>query len=177
MENSMEFLKKLERVAIWPSNPTPGHTSRQNFNLKRYFQAHVHSSTVYNSQDTEMAYTPINRGTGGGDAVHVCSETLLSHEKGWNKAIAATRMGLEMIILSQSERQIPYDITYRWNRKYDTNERMYETEQNCGCQAVQAGNGLGVWDSQMRTIIYRMDKKLDPTVYHRELRSVSYDRS
>ena len=86
-------------------------------------------------------------------------------------------MDLEMIILSQSERQIPYDITYTCNRKYDTNERSYETEQNCGCQAVQAGNGLGVWDSQMRTIIYRMDKKLDPTVYHRELCSVSYDRS
>lgn len=102
---------------------------------------------------------------------------LRSHRKNEIMLFAATRMGLEMIILSQSERQIPYDITYRWNRKYDTNERMYETEQNCGCQAVQAGNGLEVWDSQMRTIIYRMDKKLDPTVYHRELRSVSYDRS
>ena len=93
------------------------------------------------------------------------------------KPFAATRMDLEIIILSQSERQIPYDITYMWNLKYDTNEHIYETEQNCGCQAVQAGNRLGVWDSQMQTIIYRMDKKLDPTVYHRELYSVSYDRS
>ena len=25
-------------------------------------------------------------------------------------------------------RQIPYDITYMWNLKYDTNEPIYETE-------------------------------------------------
>ena len=29
---------------------------------------------------------------------------------------------------SERERQIPYDITYRWNLKYDTNELTYETE-------------------------------------------------
>ena len=46
---------------------------------------------------------------------------------------AATWMKLEMIILSKSkrERQIPYDITYMWNLKYDTNnanELIYKTE-------------------------------------------------
>ena len=37
---------------------------------------------------------------------------------------AATWMDLEILILSMSERerQIPYDITYMWNLKYDTNE-------------------------------------------------------
>ena len=29
---------------------------------------------------------------------------------------------------SERERQIPYDITYMWNIKYDTNELIYETE-------------------------------------------------
>ena len=29
---------------------------------------------------------------------------------------------------SEEERQIPYHITYRWNLKYDTNERIYETK-------------------------------------------------
>ena len=29
---------------------------------------------------------------------------------------------------SARERQIPYDITYTWNLKYDTNELIYETE-------------------------------------------------
>ena len=29
---------------------------------------------------------------------------------------------------SERERQIPYDITYMWNLKYDTNEHIYGTE-------------------------------------------------
>ena len=29
---------------------------------------------------------------------------------------------------SEKERQIPYDITYMWNLKYDTNESIFETE-------------------------------------------------
>ena len=44
---------------------------------------------------------------------------------------AATWMQLEITTLSevsQRERQIPYDITYMWNLKYDTNEPIYETE-------------------------------------------------
>ena len=31
---------------------------------------------------------------------------------------------------SEKERQIPYDITYKWNLKYDTNELIYKTEIN-----------------------------------------------
>ena len=42
-------------------------------------------------------------------------------------------MDLEVIILreveSERERQIPYDITYMWNLKYDTNEPIYKPEQ------------------------------------------------
>ena len=42
---------------------------------------------------------------------------------------AATWIDLEIIILSEvSQRQIPYDITYMWYLKYDTNELIYETE-------------------------------------------------
>ena len=29
---------------------------------------------------------------------------------------------------SERERQIPYDITYMWNIKYDTSEHIYEKE-------------------------------------------------
>ena len=54
MENSKVYLKKTKnRVAIWSSNPTPGHTPGQNHNLKRYMHPYVHSSTIYNSQDME----------------------------------------------------------------------------------------------------------------------------
>ena len=37
---------------------------------------------------------------------------------------------LEIIILSKSERerQIPYDITYTWNLKYNADELIYKME-------------------------------------------------
>ena len=55
------------------------------------------------------------------------------------------RMQLESLILSEviseRERQIPYDITCIWNLKYGTNDHIYKTEtdhgqgqQTCGCQ-------------------------------------------
>ena len=66
-----------------------------------------------------------------------------------------------------------------WNLKYDTNELIYEIdsqiyrEQTCGCQGE--GWGLGVWDQQMQTIIYRMDKQ-GLIVQHRELYSISRNK-
>ena len=60
-------------------------------------------------------------------------------------------MQLEMIILSVSkserERQIPYDITYMWNLKYDTNELIYKTETDSETQRTDSwlprGRGKG----------------------------------
>ena len=38
-------------------------------------------------------------------------------------------MDVEIIILNEvSQRHIPYDITYMWNLKNDTNELIYKTE-------------------------------------------------
>ena len=34
-------------------NPTPGHISKENHNLKRYMHPNVHCSTIYNNQDME----------------------------------------------------------------------------------------------------------------------------
>ena len=48
---------------------------------------------------------------------------------------AATWMDLKIIILSEiRQRQIPYDITYMWNLKYDTNELIYKTETDLHTQ-------------------------------------------
>ena len=48
------FLKRTgNRTAIWPSNPTAGHTHRGNQNWRRHMYPNVHRSTVYNSQDME----------------------------------------------------------------------------------------------------------------------------
>ena len=47
MENGMEVPQKANnRVAIWSSNPTPGHIPRQNYNSKRYMHSYVHSGTM-----------------------------------------------------------------------------------------------------------------------------------
>ena len=37
------------RTAIWPSNPTAGHTPQRKQNWKRYMYPGVHCSTIYNS--------------------------------------------------------------------------------------------------------------------------------
>ena len=42
--------KTKNRVTIWPSNPTPGHISGQNHNLKGFMHPNFHRSTTYNSQ-------------------------------------------------------------------------------------------------------------------------------
>ena len=61
---------------------------------------------------------------------------------------AATRMDLEIIILSEvkleRERKIPYDITYMWNLKYDTNELTYETETDSQTQRTDLSLPRGV---------------------------------
>ena len=47
-------------------------------------------------------------------------------------------MNLEMIILSKSERQIPYNITYMQNLKYNTNELIYKTETGSQTQRTDS---------------------------------------
>ena len=70
---------------------------------------------------------------------------------------------------SERERQIPYDIIYMWDLKYDTIEFIYETdrhrEQTCSCQRKENGGvGLGVWDQQVQTIIHKMNQQHGATV-------------
>ena len=65
------------------------------------------------------------------DVVHIYNGILLSHKKEWNNAICShmdvTRDYPKWSKLERV-RQIPYDITYMWNLKYDKNEPIYETE-------------------------------------------------
>ena len=53
--NIVKLKKKTtgNKTAVWPSNPTAGHTHRGNQNWKRHVYPSVHRSTVYNSQDME----------------------------------------------------------------------------------------------------------------------------
>ena len=58
--------------------------------------------------------------------------TMTGIKKGQNNAICcnidATRDYHTKWSKSERERQIPYDITYMWNLKYDTNELIYKIE-------------------------------------------------
>ena len=66
------------------------------------------------------------------DVVHIYNGILLSHKKEQNNAICsnmdATGDYHTKWSESERERQIPHDITYMWNLKYDTNEPIYEAE-------------------------------------------------
>ena len=73
-------------------------------------------------------------------------EHYLGHKKAWNDAIFSNvdaprddneRLHLRIVsgrrrdtewIKSDKERQIPYDIAYMWNLKYDTSEPIHKTE-------------------------------------------------
>ena len=44
---------------------------------------------------------------------------------------------------SQSERQIPFDITYMWNLNYHTNEHIYETETDIHTEQTCDSQGKG----------------------------------
>ena len=66
------------------------------------------------------------------DVVHIYKGILLSHKKEWNNAICRDMDGPRDYHTkwgkSDRERQKPYETTYMWNLKYDTNELIYETE-------------------------------------------------
>ena len=48
MEKSVEIPYKTgNRTALWPSNPTAGHTHQGNQNGKRHMYPYIHRSTVY----------------------------------------------------------------------------------------------------------------------------------
>ena len=73
---------------------------------------------------------------------------------------------------SERERQTPHNTTNMWNSKYDqmklsTKQKQTHRhrEQTCSVAKVEGKQGrvgLGVWDRQMQTITYRMDKQQSP---------------
>ena len=70
----------------------------------------------------------IDRSMDKEDMVHIYNGILLTIKKNEIVPFAAIWMDPEIIILSKSEKQISYDITYMWNLIYDTNELNYKIE-------------------------------------------------
>ena len=68
----------------------------------------------------------------------------------------------------KSQRQIIHRITHMRNLKCDPNELIHENrltdkrEQTCACQGggEWEREGLGIWNQQVQTIIYRMENKI-----------------
>ena len=58
-----------------------------------------------------------NRGMDTEGVVHIHDGILLSHKKEQNNAICSNMEGPRDYHTKQSQRQIPYDITYMWHLK------------------------------------------------------------
>ena len=91
MGNCMEFLQKTKnRTMIWSGNFSARcvFAENENSNLKRLMDLNVHSSTIYNSQDMEATWVPINRWMDT-NVVYTYNTTgiLLSSPSKWNPAI------------------------------------------------------------------------------------------
>ena len=85
---------------------------------------------------------------------------------------------------AKRERQIPSDITYMWNLKYDTHglsmkqkqiHRHREETRSCQGGWGWGRNGLDK-DQQWQTIMHKLDKQQGLTVQHRGKYSISYDK-
>ena len=126
------FLKKIKiELPCDPEIPLLGSKENKNTKLKWYMHPNVQSSIIYNSQDTEATKHPpadewIKK------MWYIYNRILLSHKKEWNNTIWSNMNGPRDYHTkwskSETERQIPHDITYIWNLKYDTNELIYKTE-------------------------------------------------
>ena len=84
------------------------------------------------------------------DVVHVYNRIPLVLFYDWNSAICgnmdATRVYHIKWSKSENERQKPYDTTYMWNLKYDTDEPIYERETDSNIEnrlVIAKGEGVG----------------------------------
>ena len=123
--------KTQYRTTIYSSDPIPGHISRHNCTSKKYMHPYVHCSTIHNSQDMETTKCP---STEEWLKMIWYIYTIEYYSTIKNDKIipsVVTWMKLEILTLnevSQRERQIPYDSTYMWNPKYNTNELIHKTK-------------------------------------------------
>ena len=141
---------------------------------------YIHSSNTPNSQDMETTWMSIDRWMDKANVVHMYNGILLC-PKNETMPFAATgykqRLSYQVTEVRR-ERQIQYDITYRWNPNYETNEFIYITEADSQTQKTDlplprlGRDGEGVWDQQIQTVIYKTDKQQGLIVEHRKLYSI-----
>ena len=89
------------------------------------------------------------------EVIHIYDGILLSHKKEQNSGICSNMGSLEIIILSLSERerQMPYDITYMCNLKYDINEPIHETNRITDIENIPVAANLTRISKSYRHIV------------------------
>ena len=117
--------------------------------------SYVHSSTIHNSQDMEATRLLTDEWIKKKWYIHTL-ECYSAIKKEWNNAIHSNMDTIRDYHTKWSksrEWQIPYDISYTQNLKYNTNELIYNTKtltdrkQIYGYQRKKGwGDKLGVWD-------------------------------
>ena len=84
------------------------------------------------------------------DVVYLCNGILFNHKKEWNDAVCSSADVLRDFHTKwrKSKKDMPYDITYMWNLKYNMGVLIHKTETNRdnGLVAKVGGVELGVWN-------------------------------
>ena len=120
------FLKIKNESAFGPRNPTSGNISKgtQNTNLKHPY---VSCRVIYNRQDTEAAQVSISRWEDKTTMGYLHNGILLSYKKEENFTFCDSVNGPGEHYAKWNkpggERQIPYDLTYKWNLINKTNKQ------------------------------------------------------
>ena len=100
---------------------------RENHNFKRYQHPSVHRGTIYNSQDIETNLNVRQQRNESRRRGRYVLWIMTQPSKESNNAIWSNMEVLEIIILSQVNQEDRNKYT-TLNLKYDTNQRIYETE-------------------------------------------------
>ena len=116
------LLKKTKnKTVFWPRYPTAGNIPKEfrNNNSEAVEQPHVHSSTIFNSQNLETTLVPISKWADRKAVVHLHNGILHSRKKEGTPTFCNSMDETEDYYAKWNkpigERQIPYDLPYKRN--------------------------------------------------------------
>ena len=120
--NSMEIpLNTKNRATIWSNNPTPGHMSGENYNLKRYMHPMFIAALFTVAKTWKQPKCPSTEEWIKKMWYIYTMEYYSAIKNNEIMPFAATQMDLEIIVIlsevSQTEKYKYHYITYMWNLK------------------------------------------------------------
>ena len=183
MENSMEVSQTTtRRVAVWFSNPTPGHTPRRNSNSERYIHLTFTAALFTTAKIWRQPKCP--------STDEWIKKAWNIHTAGYYSAIrkneimplAATWTDLQTIIRGEVRKTniTRYHLHVESKTWYKSTglrnkNRLSATEKRLVVAKGHRWGGRRAWDPQRQTVVCSMDKQ-GPTVRHRELYSIPCDK-